>query len=467
MSNSTPKLQTKNYADQLSEFEKNISAYKEKQISLVKENPYIEITDHNSYEQAKKHRTALLKGRTGLKSEETFFKKILNGIKSYGSEKITELISYTEPHEKKQDAEVKRYEQEREAKRLEKEREAEKIKQEAIANIDVVFEEIEGKIDQMKLKDIAEIEVNFTTISETNVSEDLQIYFDTKLKSAQNKFLAKEDNLKNQQELHENKQKNLLLELVNKWSTAIFEAKAHNILELNQVFDQQIPSLEADDYEPFQESFNESMKSLRDKLVEKTSDLKKEVEKEQKRKEEEAKAEGERLEKQAIKDTIQKKYEEAKTAIEKYPLYGKDSLQKVEEKILLLETEANNIEFSKECKEKIIALQSMLKLRVFEVKEEKEKEEQERKKKEDEEAKALVIEAKEKLKKEDEKKGFLKKSKQDYLDLIDLKKGLRFEASQIPEFETEEGSKAYKKISRILEESKDDMEVVINSIMRR
>ena len=41
-----------------------LQGFKETQEALVKQYPFIEITDNASYETAKKHRTTLLKGRT-------------------------------------------------------------------------------------------------------------------------------------------------------------------------------------------------------------------------------------------------------------------------------------------------------------------------------------------------------------------------------------------------------------------
>ena len=99
-----------------------LKGIKESQLKLVEENPYIEIVDNKTYEEAKKRRTALLKGRTSLETQEkTIASKLSNFRKQVGT--VTkELIDITLPHEEKQQEEVKRYEQIKENERLEKER---------------------------------------------------------------------------------------------------------------------------------------------------------------------------------------------------------------------------------------------------------------------------------------------------------------------------------------------------------
>jgi hypothetical protein len=109
-----------------------LQGWKEKQEQLVSENPYVEITDNKTYEVACKSRTALLKGRTELEKQEklivsklTAFRKDINAVIGY-------FIDITEPHEDKQQQEVKRYENikaqvKAEEERIERER-IEKIK---------------------------------------------------------------------------------------------------------------------------------------------------------------------------------------------------------------------------------------------------------------------------------------------------------------------------------------------------
>lgn len=461
------KKNPENFTKQLQTFEKSVKHFEQQQKKLVKENPFIEIVDNKTYELAKKNRTALLKGRTGLQAQEKDIKNVVNNIKSYTSEKIKNLIEITLPAEQKQQEEVKKYEEEREKKRLAKEKEAEEIRKKAIEEIDVVFEVLDGKIERMSLKDISEIEVIFEQVGSTEVPDELQIYFDSKLKTSQNNFASKEEQLSTQKELHENKQKNRLLELTNNWSSWIFESTADNITAINQKFDKEIPSLNADDFEPFQESFNETVKSLRSKLTNKTASLQEELKRrksEEKKKEQE---EAERMAAKAIRHNIVEKYNDAKEAIKNLPLYGyEETIQIVEEKILLLETEGNNIEFLSEVNEKKEALQNALKLRIIDIKDEVKKREEEKQKQEEAEKAEAKKREEEEEKRTKEHKEFLEATEKDFAFLLDTISRLNLKTEFLI-IDTSEGKKCIEKISTILDESKEDMITMVKSIMRR
>lgn len=120
---------------------------KEQQEQLVKDNPYIEITDTESFETAKKHRTALVTGRTTLAKEKTSVsKRIKEIIVEPVSKAYDDLILITTPHEEKQQEEVKRHEAVLEEKRLKKIRDEEERVQRINQKIDnisnVIFDEI-------------------------------------------------------------------------------------------------------------------------------------------------------------------------------------------------------------------------------------------------------------------------------------------------------------------------------------
>ncbi|ASD51853.1 hypothetical protein [Flavobacterium phage V181] len=99
-----------------------LQGIKEQQIKLVEENTYIEIVDNKTFEEAKKRRTALLKGRTSLESQDKLIASKLTNFRKQVGNVTKELIEITLPHEEKQQEEVKRYEQAKENERLEKER---------------------------------------------------------------------------------------------------------------------------------------------------------------------------------------------------------------------------------------------------------------------------------------------------------------------------------------------------------
>lgn len=138
-----------------------IIGWKEKQKKLVEENPYLEITDNITYDDACKRRTALLKGRTELQNQDkNIASKLATFRKEVGSETAV-LIAITQPHEEKQDAEVKRWEGIKAAQKKEKEEaeaKREKVIQDKLESIEtesykiiqsMVFSEIESKTTEV------------------------------------------------------------------------------------------------------------------------------------------------------------------------------------------------------------------------------------------------------------------------------------------------------------------------------
>lgn len=118
-----------------------LKGLEEKQIKLVEENPFVEITDNKSYELACKHRTALLKGRTSLESQEKLIVSKLTSFRKDVGAITKKLIDITLPNEEKQQAEVKRYENIKEAEKAEKER----LERERVENIKNKISELETK----------------------------------------------------------------------------------------------------------------------------------------------------------------------------------------------------------------------------------------------------------------------------------------------------------------------------------
>ncbi len=103
-----------------------LQGWKEKQLQAVKENPFIKIVDNETYQEAKKNRTALVTCRTTLQNQDKAIASKLKDLRSNVGSATQELIDITLPHETKQQEEVKRYEAEKEA---EKERKAEEERQ--------------------------------------------------------------------------------------------------------------------------------------------------------------------------------------------------------------------------------------------------------------------------------------------------------------------------------------------------
>lgn len=157
-----------------------LQGWKEKQQQIVEDHPFIAIEDHKSYEEAKKHRTALVSARTDIQKQDKLIASKLKELRSEAGKVAADLIAITQPHEEKQQEEVKRYEAEREAKRLEEER-IEKERKEAIqksvvdfynhwkkqisyANIDnleLTAKDVLKSIEEEGKKDYEEFELDF------------------------------------------------------------------------------------------------------------------------------------------------------------------------------------------------------------------------------------------------------------------------------------------------------------------
>jgi hypothetical protein len=116
-----------------------LATFETTQKELVKSNPFVEIIDNKTYEQAKVHRTALLKGRTSLENQEKLIASKLSNFRKSVGEKTKKLIEITLPFEEKQQSEVKRWENIKEAEKAEKER----LEQERIDGIKSKINEIE------------------------------------------------------------------------------------------------------------------------------------------------------------------------------------------------------------------------------------------------------------------------------------------------------------------------------------
>ena len=103
----------------------------EKQRLLVESNPFVEITDNKTYEQAKKSRTSLREGRYELQNGEKTIASRLKDFRDLIKNKTAELIGITLEAENKQQAEIERYEAEKQREKEEALR-AERARKEAL-----------------------------------------------------------------------------------------------------------------------------------------------------------------------------------------------------------------------------------------------------------------------------------------------------------------------------------------------
>lgn len=118
-----------------------LQGWKEKLEKIVADNPFVEITDHKTYTEAKKRRTALRSGRTEVENQDKLIASKLSEMrKKAKGVAFDELIPIVKPKEEKQQEEVKRYEAERQAEKEKKEREEQE-------RLDLIKADIQGFYD--------------------------------------------------------------------------------------------------------------------------------------------------------------------------------------------------------------------------------------------------------------------------------------------------------------------------------
>ena len=166
-----------------------ISKWEEIQNNIIKENPFIEITNNETYIQAKANRTALLKGRTSLlgkNGQEGIIKAKFKSILTGSMELLEGLAAITEPNYDKQQEEVKRYEAIIEEKRLEREAKAEEERLAEEKRIKEINDEIESlyeahklQIDELTFDGIAEFSLKLIDLKnvDTEKYEEFEITF--------------------------------------------------------------------------------------------------------------------------------------------------------------------------------------------------------------------------------------------------------------------------------------------------
>lgn len=110
------------------------------QLEVVKNNPYVEILDNKTFDEAKKSRTALKLARTSVQNQDKLIASNLQGVRKLIKSKHDELIEIVSGHEEKQQIEVTRFEQIKENKLLEVER----LENERIEKIKNKIEELEN-----------------------------------------------------------------------------------------------------------------------------------------------------------------------------------------------------------------------------------------------------------------------------------------------------------------------------------
>ncbi|WP_127846167.1 hypothetical protein [Psychroflexus aestuariivivens] len=151
-----------------------LQGWKQKQKQVVKNHPFVAIKDNKTYEEAKKHRTALVSARTDIQKQDKLIASKLKELRSESKKVADELIQITQPHEDKQQDEVKRYEDKKEAERKERER-IERERKEAIQNkINSVYAYWKTKISQLEFENISEFEKSLENGISKQDSEEME-----------------------------------------------------------------------------------------------------------------------------------------------------------------------------------------------------------------------------------------------------------------------------------------------------
>lgn len=181
-----------------------LQGLKEKQLQIVKENPFVAITDTATFEAAKKARTTLKTARTDIEKQDKTIASKIKKFREMVANIHGDLISITKPHEEKQQEEVDRWEAIKEQERAEKQR----LEDERIAKIknaiDFQINEASAKVENLTFERLESLKVDFEqNLYKTDASqfEEFELDFNERLNFIKSQFAAKEKQL-NELEAH-------------------------------------------------------------------------------------------------------------------------------------------------------------------------------------------------------------------------------------------------------------------------
>lgn len=173
-----------------------LKGWREKQEALAKENSFIAIIDSSTYKEAKKRRTALVKGRTTIKEQQKLIIARVNKFKNIVTETSKDLIDITLPAEEKQQTEVKRYEKEKEEEKQRKLTEEQDRVNGINERINSFVAEWKAKIQNITIDSIESFDTEFS-----NVIKEIEL---TEFQEFENEFTLKLGQLKNEAENFKN-----------------------------------------------------------------------------------------------------------------------------------------------------------------------------------------------------------------------------------------------------------------------
>jgi len=171
-----------------------LQGMKEKQLQIVKENPFVEITDNKTYEEAKKTRTTLVTARTEIQNQDKLIASKIKKFREAVAGVSEGLISITKPHEEKQQSEVKRWEEIKEKEKQEKLRIEEERKNKIRDSINSLYEEALQKINKLSFETIDSLKVDFEqNLFQTDVAqfEEFELDFNEKIILVKNTLSSK------------------------------------------------------------------------------------------------------------------------------------------------------------------------------------------------------------------------------------------------------------------------------------
>lgn len=277
--------------------------WKEIQLKVVEENPFVEILDNKSFEEAKKARTALVTARTAIEKQDKLIASKLKEVRTKAANFSLELINITLPHEEKQQDEVKRYEQKKEAERKAKEEEEAKRVQKIKDTINSIVYGIKSKISSLQFSGLETFEKDLQDFYNTDCEpfEEFELEFASKIQDVKTFFNSKKE------ALEEAEKQRLEKERIEKENAELEEKKKAFELEQQKARQEaeQKAKEEAEKLEAQQKAIREQQEKANAKLEAQRLELEAEkakIEAEQKAKEEaeqKAKEEAERLEREA------------------------------------------------------------------------------------------------------------------------------------------------------------------------
>ena len=166
-----------------------LATFKEKQLKVAEENPFVAIVDSATRELAKKYRTARKTARTDLEKQDKLISAKFNEAKSKSKSYIAELIDISYPGELKQQNEINRDEAELDAKRKEKAR-LEQQRIEGIKKIiDDYVQEWKTAMNIMSFESITQVSADFLesyTSFDLTVLQEFEALFPNKIEELTN-----------------------------------------------------------------------------------------------------------------------------------------------------------------------------------------------------------------------------------------------------------------------------------------